>query len=207
MVLEFRVQVSTFRPPFLTFIYILFALNAANQGNTVARNNDYKRIIHELQLNDAPKTNPRGWHFKGDMKLRRHYNHPPVPQPQKSFQKDDNHSNGGLRPNYNNNSNGNHGNNPHHLPSPVSDLTASERSEGHNISRKQDQQQEHHGDSSSQAHSSTATVDITDQFDYTFWAGDLNYRVDLPRAEAEECIARGDLQVRTCRYFGNRSAD
>jgi len=39
--------------------------------------------------------------------------------------------------------------------------------------------------------------DVTQQFDYTFWAGDLNYRVDLPRETADKCLQKGDLEVNT----------
>lgn len=55
-----------------------------------------------------------------------------------------------------------------------------------------------HRSEPTQAQPNTGVADITDQFDYTFWAGDLNYRVDLTRAEAEECLQRGDLEVKTC---------
>ncbi|RUS15844.1 Endonuclease/exonuclease/phosphatase [Endogone sp. FLAS-F59071] len=36
-------------------------------------------------------------------------------------------------------------------------------------------------------------ANVTDRFDYAFWFGDLNYRVNGKRAEVEAAIARGDL--------------
>ncbi|CAG8726027.1 512_t:CDS:2, partial [Racocetra persica] len=36
---------------------------------------------------------------------------------------------------------------------------------------------------------------VTDRFDYVFWFGDMNYRIDLPRAEVDELIAKKDLKV------------
>ena len=47
----------------------------------------------------------------------------------------------------------------------------------------------------SKSHAPEPKIDVTDQFDYTFWAGDLNYRVDLSRAQANECLEKGDLEV------------
>ncbi|KAF9280306.1 inositol polyphosphate 5-phosphatase [Mortierella alpina] len=154
-----------------SFLFVNAHLTA-HQSNTQARNNDYKRIIQELQLNDAPKSSPRGWHFRGDMKLRRHYDYPPVGLPQKSFHNATN---------------------------------AKKTSEGEPVKHGSHEVLEvnaataphspvHGGDSSSVA-TSKASTDITEQFDYTFWAGDLNYRVDLSRAEAEDCIHKGDLKT------------
>ncbi|CAG8464991.1 2478_t:CDS:2 [Scutellospora calospora] len=38
-------------------------------------------------------------------------------------------------------------------------------------------------------------VNVTDRFDYTFWFGDMNYRVDLPREKVDKLIVKKDLAV------------
>ncbi|KAF9946220.1 inositol polyphosphate 5-phosphatase, partial [Mortierella alpina] len=163
-------------------------LVSAHQSNTQARNNDYKRIIQELQLNDAPKSSPRGWHFRGDMKLRRHYDYPPVGLPQKSFHNAANaKANGGGPERYGSREG----------PGVSAAMAAGspmQGSAGEHVHNEQSSRN-NGGDSSSSMSTSKATSDITEQFDYTFWAGDLNYRVDLSRAEAEDCIHKGDLKT------------
>lgn len=175
-----------------SFLFVNAHLTA-HQSNTHARNNDYKRIIQELQLNDAPKRNPRGWHFKGDMKLRRHYDYPPPskkPTPT-------------LHPHPPSSSN-NHSN-----ASPSK--TGKEKAIDHSLGGKQSSVLDlGQGDLymnqfpvdphnatifESKSHAPEPKIDVTDQFDYTFWAGDLNYRVDLSRAQANECLEKGDLKV------------
>ncbi|KAK3826027.1 MAG: hypothetical protein J3Q66DRAFT_113284 [Benniella sp.] len=173
----------------MSFLFVNAHLTA-HQSNTQARNSDYKRIVQELQLNDAPKGLPGRWYFKGDMKLRRHYNSPaPVLARQKSFQL----GSGG-------NGRGNSGQNGRVSkpgaechPSNITIQLHGGNSNNHSI----DQSGKSSGDLSNQtlAQSNSGVVDITDQFDYTFWAGDLNYRVDLSREEAEECLERGDLKT------------
>ncbi|KAG0007044.1 inositol polyphosphate 5-phosphatase [Modicella reniformis] len=184
-------------------------LVTAHQSNTQARNSDVKRIIQELQLNDRPKGLPGRWYFKGDMKLRRHYNSPsPALVRQKSFYSG---NDGNGRGNSGQNGGGvskpsveHRSNNINQKPNQSGLLEIGTKveedrgqgprsnSSGHNSG----QGSKSSGDHSSQAQAQTDTgfVDITDQFDYTFWAGDLNYRVDLTRAEADECLQRGDLK-------------
>ncbi|KAF9094896.1 inositol polyphosphate 5-phosphatase [Mortierella sp. AD031] len=144
----------------------------AHQSNTQARNSDYKRIIQELQLNEAPKRQARGWHFKGDMKLRRHYNYPPVYLPKAG---------------------GGNGNNV--KASSTNNLLG--RSQSPNASSSAlslvHPQQQPQG-SKSTPHLEVC-ADVTELFDYTFWAGDLNYRVDLSRKQADECLQKGDLET------------
>ncbi|CAG8506150.1 5975_t:CDS:2 [Dentiscutata heterogama] len=41
-------------------------------------------------------------------------------------------------------------------------------------------------------------VNVTDRFDYTFWFGDMNYRIDLPREEVDELINKKDLKTLLC---------
>ncbi|KAF9573437.1 inositol polyphosphate 5-phosphatase [Mortierella alpina] len=166
-----------------SFLFVNAHLTA-HQNNTQARNNDYKRIIQELQLNDAPKSSPRGWHFRGDMKLRRHYDYPPVGPPQRSFhnaavQKTCGPEKHGDREDLGTNA----------TTTPASPMHVGAGGHEH----KGQYCQNNGGDSSSVA-TSKAASDVTEQFDYTFWAGDLNYRVDLSRAEAEDCIQKGDLK-------------
>ncbi len=38
--------------------------------------------------------------------------------------------------------------------------------------------------------------DVTSNFDYVFWFGDLNYRVDLDRQTANKCLSKADIMVR-----------
>ncbi|KAF9303079.1 inositol polyphosphate 5-phosphatase [Mortierella antarctica] len=179
-----------------SFLFVNAHLTA-HQSNTHARNSDYKRIILELQLNDAPKRNPRGWHFKGDMKLRRHYDPPPPPKKPASPSP--------HRPsssNSNVNSNINHGASPskagkdkatdHRPESGLRQTSVLDLGQGELYTSQ----------FPIDPHSATifenhppAKVDVTDQFDYTFWAGDLNYRVDLSRAQANECLEKGDLET------------
>ncbi|KAF8977033.1 inositol polyphosphate 5-phosphatase [Entomortierella lignicola] len=171
-----------------SFLFVNAHLTA-HQTNTNARNSDYKRIISELQLNDAPKNSPGLWYFKGDMKLRRHYN---SPSPQKTFNLGINGKVNGDK------SNGKSGSSDNIIRDP------SKAHQIHDI-KSSDQTQESSGHSNgkgskgsdsntTQAHPSPK-VDITDQFDYTFWAGDLNYRVDLTRAQANEYLDKGDLET------------
>lgn len=35
--------------------------------------------------------------------------------------------------------------------------------------------------------------DVTNEFDYVFWFGDLNYRVDMDRQTANKCLVRSDI--------------
>ncbi|CAG8615349.1 10448_t:CDS:2 [Cetraspora pellucida] len=42
---------------------------------------------------------------------------------------------------------------------------------------------------------------VTDRFDYTFWFGDMNYRIDLPRLEVDQLISKKDLKVSVYRYY------
>ncbi|KAF9170338.1 inositol polyphosphate 5-phosphatase [Mortierella sp. AD011] len=164
-----------------SFLFVNAHLTA-HQANTQARNNDYKRIINELQLNDTPKNSPGLWYFKGDMKLRRHYNSPPPLVPQKSFKVGANGKANGERPSGKSNSNGNLARNPSKAKL-VLESKAPDQSHGGSD-----------GHSNGQAQVGTA-VDITEQFDYTFWAGDLNYRVDLTRAQADDYLQKGDLET------------
>lgn len=148
----------------------------ANQGNTQARNSDYKRIIQELQLNEAPKRQARGWHFKGDMKLRRHYDYPPVYHP---------------KPGVNNNNGKAKASSTTNLLDPNRSPVAKAASSSA-ISLVHPQQLQAKGPQPPQQE---LCSDVTDQFDYTFWAGDLNYRVDLSREAADECLQKGDLET------------
>ncbi|KAF9938183.1 inositol polyphosphate 5-phosphatase [Mortierella alpina] len=170
-----------------SFLFVNAHLTA-HQSNTQARNSDYKRIIQELQLNDAPKSSPRGWHFRGDMKLRRHYDYPPVGLPQKSFHNAVNTkaSGGGPEKRVSREDLDTNAATTPALPK-HGGIAGEYEHKGH-------PSKTNGGDSSSVA-TSKAASDITEQFDYTFWAGDLNYRVDLSRAEAEDCIHRGDLKT------------
>ncbi|CAG8565059.1 10268_t:CDS:2 [Acaulospora morrowiae] len=40
-----------------------------------------------------------------------------------------------------------------------------------------------------------AYVNVTDRFDYTFWFGDMNYRVEFTREEADEHIKKEDISA------------
>lgn len=121
------------------------------------------------------------------MKLRRHYNSPaPALARQKSF-----------RLGVDGNGRRNSGGISKSSAGAEHKLNQGKHQEvGAKVPKSDDQNQR--GNSSSalvEAQSNTGVMDITDQFDYTFWAGDLNYRVDLTREEAEECLQRGDLEV------------
>ncbi|KAF9360070.1 inositol polyphosphate 5-phosphatase [Mortierella sp. AD094] len=164
-----------------SFLFVNAHLTA-HQSNTHARNSDYKRIIHELQLNDTPKNSPGLWYFKGDMKLRRHYNSPPPLVPQKSFKIGVNVKANGEKPSGKPNSSDNITRNPSKAQL-APELKTPDHSHGNSD-----------GHSNGQAHVGTA-VDVTEQFDYTFWAGDLNYRVDLTRAQAEDYLQKEDLET------------
>lgn len=125
------------------------------------------------------------------MKLRRHYNSPaPGLVRQKSFQL-------GSGGNGRNNS-GKNG----EVPKPSAECHPSnittQIQRGSSSHYGSDHGGKSNGDPSARTQSqpNSGVVDITDQFDYTFWAGDLNYRVNVTRAEAEECLQRGDLKVR-----------
>ncbi|KAG9072363.1 inositol polyphosphate 5-phosphatase [Linnemannia hyalina] len=133
-------------------------------------------IIQELHLNEAPKRQARGWHFKGDMKLRRHYNYPPVYLPKPGIKNNNGKAKASsttnlLDPNR----------------SPVAKASSSSA-----ISLVHPQQLQAKGPQPPQQE---PYPDVTDQFDYTFWAGDLNYRVDLSREKADECLQKGDLET------------
>ncbi|KAG0326757.1 inositol polyphosphate 5-phosphatase [Dissophora globulifera] len=182
-------------------------LVSANQNNTQARNSDYKRIIHELQLNDAPKSSPGLWYFKGDMKLRRHYNAPPVPAPRKAIPLDNNGKSikdgndaGDIPPSDKSNSDGSSGNgdgvgkkpSKKHLKIKIGNTSPDHDGKGNH---SHDGHAGKTGGEGVDQTPSTTAVDITDQFDYTFWAGDLNYRVDLTRAQANECLQKNDLET------------
>lgn len=39
--------------------------------------------------------------------------------------------------------------------------------------------------------------DVTTEFDFVFWFGDLNYRVDMDRQMANKCLLRSDIMVST----------
>ncbi|KAF9581982.1 inositol polyphosphate 5-phosphatase [Lunasporangiospora selenospora] len=207
-----------------SFLFVNSHLTA-HQSQTHARNSDYKRIVQEMQLNEAPKTSPRGWHFRGDMKLRRYYDYLPTsPTSQTSLTSLPSpvHGNGvnpltnGATPpsthdvhlghekvksdavHVNNDSQQHNGpfgaglstanliksgeGSKDRLDGPVPSHQGSNSSKGSGHSR-------HHGAAESHPQ------DITQQFDYTFWAGDLNYRVDLSRTDAEGCLKRGDLET------------
>ncbi|KAF9113422.1 inositol polyphosphate 5-phosphatase [Mortierella sp. AM989] len=179
----------------MSFLFVNAHLTA-HQSNTHARNSDYKRIIQELQLNDTPKNSPGMWYFKGDMKLRRHYNSPQPLVPQKSFYFSGNgKEHGGKLSSAEKKPTS--GNNVTREPSKTqleTDLKTSDHSHGSPTGHNNGQRSKGSDDSAGHAHTSTE-IDITEQFDYTFWAGDLNYRVDLPRAKAEECLQKGDIET------------
>ncbi|KAG0098360.1 inositol polyphosphate 5-phosphatase, partial [Podila epicladia] len=179
-----------------SFLFVNAHLTA-HQSNTQARNSDYKRIIQELQLNDAPKRNPRGWHFKGDMKLRRHYDPPPPPKKPSSPSR---HQPSSA------NSNGNNNTNHRTSPSKAGKDKATDRPPESGLRQTSvldlGQGELYTNQFPVDPHNATifenhppVKVDVTDQFDYTFWAGDLNYRVDLSRAQANECLEKGDLET------------
>ncbi|KAF9329681.1 inositol polyphosphate 5-phosphatase [Podila minutissima] len=179
-----------------SFLFVNAHLTA-HQSNTHARNSDYKRIIQELQLNDAPKRNPRGWHFKGDMKLRRHYDPPPPPKKPASPSPHRTSSS-----NSNVNSNINHGVSPSKAGKDKATDHRPESGLRRNSVLDLGQGELYANQFPIDPHSATifenhppVKVDVTDQFDYTFWAGDLNYRVDLSRAQANECLEKGDLET------------
>ncbi|KAF9372401.1 inositol polyphosphate 5-phosphatase [Podila verticillata] len=175
-----------------SFLFVNAHLTA-HQSNTHARNNDYKRIIQELQLNDAPKRNPRGWHFKGDMKLRRHYDYPPPskkptptlhPHPPSSS---NNHSNGSPSKTGKDKAD--------YPPGGLKQTSVLDLGQG-DLYMNQFPVDPHNATIyESKSHTPGPKIDVTDQFDYTFWAGDLNYRVDLSRAQANECLEKGDLET------------
>ncbi|KAG0344240.1 inositol polyphosphate 5-phosphatase [Podila humilis] len=188
-----------------SFLFVNAHLTA-HQNNTQQRNNDYKRIIQELQLNDAPKRHPRGWHFRGDMKLRRHYN-PPVAvlkkQPTMANLSQQRHLDKSSTHNSNSDS----------KVSPISNKPTSKQGENppptssksliHNgvldLGQKDLYVNQFSGDPrsaiTSEINSNISKVDVTDQFDYTFWAGDLNYRVEMSRAEADACLQKDDIET------------
>jgi hypothetical protein len=43
--------------------------------------------------------------------------------------------------------------------------------------------------------SKTSELDITDDYDYVFWFGDLNYRVNGTRRMIDDALKRGMLEV------------
>ncbi|KAF9919635.1 inositol polyphosphate 5-phosphatase [Linnemannia zychae] len=145
----------------------------AHQSNTLARNNDYKKIIQELQLNEAPKRQARGWHFKGDMKLRRHYNYPTVYPPKPGVV----NINGKAKASSTTNL----------LDTKQNPMISASASTSHLVHTQQLQQKG--------SLPQETSINVTDQFDYTFWAGDLNYRVDLSREKADEYIQKGDIET------------
>ncbi|KAG0334813.1 inositol polyphosphate 5-phosphatase [Podila horticola] len=187
-----------------SFLFVNAHLTA-HQSNTHARNSDYKRIIQELQLNDAPKRNPRGWHFKGDMKLRRHYDSPPPPKkPSPPSPHRPSSSSGNSNSNINGKSN--HGASPsktskdkavdHPPESGLRQTSVLDLGQGELYMNQFPV--DPHNATIFENHP-PVKVDVTDQFDYTFWAGDLNYRVDLSRAQANECLEKGDLETMLAR--------
>ncbi|KAG0245224.1 inositol polyphosphate 5-phosphatase [Actinomortierella wolfii] len=135
----------------MSFLFVNAHLTA-HQSQTQARNNDYKRIIQELSLNEAPKAAPRRWYIQGDMQLRRSY-YPVKPTPPQRVQK------------------------------------AEVTDDGKNMNKKKQ------NGATMRGSKSESPTDITQQFDYTFWAGDLNYRVDMTRQEADACLARDDIET------------
>ncbi|KAI8598641.1 hypothetical protein EDD21DRAFT_181519 [Dissophora ornata] len=173
----------------MSFLFVNSHLTA-HQGNTQARNNDYNRIIHELQLNDAPKSSAGLWYFKGDMKLRRHYNVSPSqkPFPPGKNGKGDTDQDGGG---------GGGGGEKKLNRNVISDDIKRKIREVLQADTKATEDQHRNGQGSKASGDGTdqTQTDITDQFDYTFWAGDLNYRVDLTRAQANECLEKGDLET------------
>ncbi|ORZ28711.1 hypothetical protein BCR41DRAFT_3172 [Lobosporangium transversale] len=195
----------------MSFLFVNAHLTA-HQNNTQARNNDYKRIIQELQLNDAPKSSPGGWYFGGDMRLRRHYNSPPVatgPSLQKPayYGNNSNNKNNNSNSNIKRNDNAGGGSNGEkkstnqsstHSDGSESKKSSNNKNEGDKDKDKDPRMPRKDGRESGDSNvtqNSSANVDITNQFDYTFWAGDLNYRVDMTRAEADECLQKGDLKL------------
>ncbi|KAI9239836.1 MAG: hypothetical protein BYD32DRAFT_434517 [Podila humilis] len=179
-----------------SFLFVNAHLTA-HQSNTHARNNDYKRIIQELQLNDAPKRNPRGWHFKGDMKLRRHYDYPPPPKKQTPTlyphpsSSSNNHSNGSPSKTGRDKAD--------YPPGGLKQTSVLDLGQG-DLYMNQFPVDPHNATIyESKSHAPGPKIDVTDQFDYTFWAGDLNYRVDLSRAQANECLEKGDLETMLAR--------
>ncbi|KAF9432879.1 inositol polyphosphate 5-phosphatase [Entomortierella beljakovae] len=170
-----------------SFLFVNAHLTA-HQSNTHARNSDYKRIIHELQLNDSPKNSPGMWYFKGDMKLRRHYSPQSPLAPQKSF-----YIPAGVNANTDDSSSAERKPAKDAMKNPskahMGRFESSFATIGRNHGHKNGQESKDSGGSTA------AGSDITEQFDYTFWAGDLNYRVNLSRAEAEKCIEKGDIEV------------
>ncbi|KAI7831583.1 Endonuclease/exonuclease/phosphatase [Gamsiella multidivaricata] len=162
----------------------------AHQSNTHARNSDYKRIIHELQLNDAPKSSPGRWYFKGDMQLRRHYNSPPALARQKSSHFGNNGKGSDDKKPIGKSSNGD-------LVEKKPGKTSHLKINTELAATEQHSHRQEGADENGPA-KTEINVDITEQFDYTFWAGDLNYRVDLSRAQAEKCLEKEDLGVISC---------
>ncbi|KAF9979377.1 inositol polyphosphate 5-phosphatase [Actinomortierella ambigua] len=179
-------------------------LVTAHQSQAQARNSDYKRIIQELRLNEAPKTAPRRWYLQGDMQLRRSY-YPIKPNALQKSKSDvgtirnnsrsagtkgkkskvkDNRRRSGLwarwsHPDLLDNNNG-----------------GAVDSGGNGVAHEAGTADEDKKKSDAAAPVvQDETRDITQQFDYTFWAGDLNYRVDMTRQEADACLAKNDIET------------
>jgi hypothetical protein len=109
------------------------------------------------------------------MKLRRHYDYPPVYLP---------------KPGVSNNNNNVKNDNAKAKASSTTNLLDPNRPP-----IKKAASSSAIGLASPQPPPSEVCPDVTDQFDYTFWAGDLNYRVELSREKADECLQKGDLEV------------
>ncbi|KAF9164923.1 inositol polyphosphate 5-phosphatase [Actinomortierella ambigua] len=197
----------------MSFLFVNAHLTA-HQSQVQARNSDYKRIIQELNLNEAPKTAPRRWYLQGDMQLRRSY-YPTKPTlPQKTTP-----DAGTVRNGIDNNSSSNSSTDTKgKKPKDKSKLRKSSGllarwSHSNLLDNNSEDPVNSDGDGAvngvgaadegKKKQTGTASTDnldekqrdITQQFDYTFWAGDLNYRVDMTRQEADAYLAKGDIEA------------
>ncbi|KAG0268353.1 inositol polyphosphate 5-phosphatase [Actinomortierella ambigua] len=197
----------------MSFLFVNAHLTA-HQSQVQARNSDYKRIIQELSLNEAPKTAPRRWYLQGDMQLRRSY-YPTKPTlPQKTTP-----DAGAVRNGIENNSSSNSSTDTKgKKPKDKSKLRKSSGllarwSHSNLLDNNSEDPVNSDGDGavngvgaadeSKKKQTGTASTDnldekqrdITQQFDYTFWAGDLNYRVDMTRQEADAYLAKDDIEA------------
>ncbi|KAG0238357.1 inositol polyphosphate 5-phosphatase [Actinomortierella wolfii] len=201
----------------MSFLFVNAHLTA-HQSQTQARNNDYKRIIQELSLNEAPKAAPRRWYIQGDMQLRRSYYpvKPTPPQRSKTVigtirkSKADSESDveekkrkdglkpprGSVRKNTSLLRQWSYSNLLDSKSGSLDDLDRNDRvrkaevtDDGKNMNKKKQ------NGATMRGNKSEPPTDITQQFDYTFWAGDLNYRVDMTRQEADACLAKDDIET------------